>query len=53
MEAEHYEGDGDVRQQGVEGGGRLQGRVPGGGVQGQGDDVMGGGEGGEQYLIRA
>ena len=43
MEAEHYEGDGDVRQRGVEGEGR-QGQVPGGGVQAQGDEVMGEGK---------
>ena len=48
MEAEQYEGDGDVQQRGVEGGGHLQGQVRGGRVQAQGGEVMGeGGEGGD------
>ena len=35
-------GDGDVQQQGVEGGGHLLSQVQRGGVQAQGGEVMGG-----------
>ena len=46
MGAKQTEGEGDVQQQCVVGGGRLQVRVPGGGVQAQGGEVMGDGGGG-------